>query len=211
MGTESTKIIKIGLSQLSISCGQKGGRDMAQSERIITLLEAILGRLGGEIPNDDSAPKSESVEPEELPFNKLLQCRMEAQGMTRAELSRAVGVSRAAVSGWFNGSHQPHTKQIEKIADVLGCTVEEFNATRPTRFGGSEPVELRQITIDDLAKRIKKSPQSIRIALQRGSVDYGRAYMGSRERWIYEVYPGKVKELFGIDFFAEWRSTENAA
>lgn len=50
----------------------------------------------------------------------------ESQSITQKELADRVGVTQGAVSQWENGSAVPGTMLLLKIADVLGCTVDEL-------------------------------------------------------------------------------------
>jgi DNA-binding XRE family transcriptional regulator len=178
---------------------------MTNDERIIALLADIsrkLSKLTG-----DTGEQTQS-EPPRLPFNQLLKTRMEENGLTQTGLARATGINKASISGYFSGKHIPKPEQLEKIVAVLGCTLEEFNKTRPTKVGMGEAVKLKKITVAELAKRIGKAPQSVRCALVSGEAAYGRAYKKKNGKYGYEIYPAKVRELWGIDFLSEWRDSE---
>lgn len=54
------------------------------------------------------------------------------------------------------------------------------------------------MTVAEVAERLGKSPQSIRIALQRGLLPFGTALkMPGSGRYVYIIYPEKVKEFLG--------------
>ena len=52
-----------------------------------------------------------------------------AAGLSQEELGNAVGVSQMAVSFWENGKSYPSAAILPKIADVLGCTIDELYAS----------------------------------------------------------------------------------
>lgn len=49
-------------------------------------------------------------------------------GMTQAELAARMDVDQSAVSLWEAGKTRPLRKMRERLAKVLGCTVEELLA-----------------------------------------------------------------------------------
>jgi transcriptional regulator with XRE-family HTH domain len=48
----------------------------------------------------------------------------EAKGLNPSELSREIGVSRAAVAQWEIGKTEPNARNLRKIASVVGVTLE---------------------------------------------------------------------------------------
>lgn len=46
--------------------------------------------------------------------------------ITQEQLANAVGVSQQAVAGWERGLCSPRSSMLPKIADILGCTVDEL-------------------------------------------------------------------------------------
>lgn len=51
------------------------------------------------------------------------------------------------------------------------------------------------LTINEVAKALGKSPQVIRICLQRGLLPFGTATkLPNSSRWTYVIFPEKVKE-----------------
>ena len=49
-------------------------------------------------------------------------------GYTQKDLAKLVDVDQSAVSKWESGETKPLKKLHEKLAQVLGCTVEELRA-----------------------------------------------------------------------------------
>lgn len=57
----------------------------------------------------------------------------QSRGMSMEELGKAVGVSRQVVSAWELGIYWPKASSLPRIAEVLGCTIDElFRETTPS-------------------------------------------------------------------------------
>lgn len=50
----------------------------------------------------------------------------QSRGMSMEELGKAVGVSRQVVSAWELGIYWPKASSLPRIAEVLGCTIDEL-------------------------------------------------------------------------------------
>lgn len=58
--------------------------------------------------------------------NNILNCRKKA-GITQVQLAKKLGYkSTGTVSMWENGERTPRAPMLPKIADILGCTVDEL-------------------------------------------------------------------------------------
>lgn len=53
-------------------------------------------------------------------FSKNLRYWIKAKGKDQVDIANITGVSRAAVTGWCNGSKMPRMGKIQAIADYLG-------------------------------------------------------------------------------------------
>lgn len=57
---------------------------------------------------------------------------------------------------------------------------------------------MRNLTVNDVAKALNKSPQYIRICLQKGLLPFGAATkMPGSGQWCYVIFPKKFKEYVG--------------
>ena len=74
-------------------------------------------------------------------ISKKIKTLRKARGLTQEQLAEKLGVQRATVSNYEIGRRSPHIKELEKIADVLGVSLEYFGV------GGNE--------IHDLIARAK--------------------------------------------------------
>lgn len=58
------------------------------------------------------------------------------------------------------------------------------------------------LTINEVAKALGKSPQFIRICLQRGLLPFGTATkLPNSSRWSYVIFPEKLKEYVKDETF----------
>ena len=48
------------------------------------------------------------------------------KGITQEEFAELMGVTQGAVSQWENGTVTPSSKKLPKIAEALGCSIEEL-------------------------------------------------------------------------------------
>ena len=56
----------------------------------------------------------------------------EAKGMSKTELARAMDVDLAAVHRWETGTAMPLAAKLPKLADLLGCSIDELFAPEDT-------------------------------------------------------------------------------
>ena len=45
---------------------------------------------------------------------------------TQLELARKIGVDRSTIAKWETGKSMPRAKMLPKLAECLGCTVDEL-------------------------------------------------------------------------------------
>lgn len=59
-------------------------------------------------------------------------------------------------------------------------------------------VDSVSLSVEDVAKMAKTSPQTIRLGLQQGVFDFGVAFKRpDSNRYVYIIYPEKVYKLYG--------------
>lgn len=79
-----------------------------------------------------------------MPFKPdLLRKELKAAGKTQSFLAAAVGVRPRTVSRWLKGDNPPKDKDLKKIADVLGCTPQEFDPNFADVGQGDVPIHAR--------------------------------------------------------------------
>lgn len=59
-------------------------------------------------------------------------------------------------------------------------------------------MQMKPITVDQVAKRLGKSPQFIRVCLQKGLLPFGTACkMPNSKTYTYVIFPVKFREYIG--------------
>ena len=56
----------------------------------------------------------------------------EHAGLTQAELAKRMGCGQSAVGMWETGARAPKSRILPKLAEVLGCSIEELYARKST-------------------------------------------------------------------------------
>lgn len=50
----------------------------------------------------------------------------EKSGLTQQDLAKALDIDQSAVCRWETGETQPRAKLLPRLAEILGCTVDEL-------------------------------------------------------------------------------------
>lgn len=56
----------------------------------------------------------------------MISAFRKSKNLTQEQLANKIGVKRTTVSMWESGESSPRATLLPKIADVLGCTVDEL-------------------------------------------------------------------------------------
>lgn len=67
---------------------------------------------------------------------KKIKALRKTRGLTQQQLAEALGVQRATISNYEIGRRSPHISELEKLASVLGVSLEYFGV------GGNEVHDL---------------------------------------------------------------------
>ena len=67
-----------------------------------------------------------------------LKDRRKALGWSQAELSQLMNVSQSLVSNWESGTRTPALDDAARLADVLGCSIDELVEGREPPWEGEE-------------------------------------------------------------------------
>ena len=120
-----------------------------------------------------------------------LKTIMAEKQMNQLELSQKIGKSKSSISQYLSGRTVPPESIQEKIASVLGCTVEDLNEEDECNV-----YELKNVSISECARILGKSEQFVRIALQTGAAPFGFAVKTS-SIWSYHISAKRLKEYMG--------------
>lgn len=58
-------------------------------------------------------------------MNQFQQLR-EQKGMSQAQLANTLGLDRSTIAKWETGTSMPRANLLPKLAELLGCTVDEL-------------------------------------------------------------------------------------
>ena len=130
-----------------------------------------------------------------MSFAKRLKQAMSEKQINQAELASRIGKGKSSVSQYLSGKNIPKPDVQEKISEVLGCTVEFLNSG----ISDDEVVidkDARNISVNECARRLGKSEQFVRTALQSGVAPFGFA-VKHKSVFSYHISPKKLDEYIG--------------
>lgn len=78
------------------------------------------------VSKDTTKDEEEYKEKWHLMFAKKLYVKMFKAGLNQMMLSDRTGISQASIAGYVNGKRTPTLYAAKKIADALGCTVNDL-------------------------------------------------------------------------------------
>ena len=126
-----------------------------------------------------------------MSFAIRLKQVMDDRQMTQSELAAKINKGKSSVSQYLSGKNIPKESVQKQIAEVLGCTVEDLNSGNQTDYD-----ETKNVSVAECARRLGKSEQFVRVALQNGAVPFGFA-VKSRTMYSYHISPKKLQEYIG--------------
>jgi len=133
-----------------------------------------------------------------MSFARNLKIVMEEQNLNQTDLHSLTGIGKSSISQYLSGVNMPHSKRIAQIAAALGVT-----ATRLTvnmRVPADDlPVAVchQKISIEEAARRLGKSQQFVRVALQNGAAPFGFATKVSGNAYDYHISPKLLADYIG--------------
>ena len=130
-------------------------------------------------------------------FSKNLKAVMDERNMTQARLSTMTGVGKSGISQYLSGKNTPKAAVVQKLADALETSADyllrENVETDPASNGESG----KKVTVAMAARRMGKSEQFVRIALQRANAPFGFAIRMPSGKWSYHISPKKFADYVG--------------
>lgn len=134
-----------------------------------------------------------------MSFSKNLKLLMDDAGMSQKDLCGLTGLSPASVSQYLSGATgTPKPATLKKIADALETSVAFLigETNEPDITPDGKPC--KKMTVEEAAKRLGKSEQFVRVALQRGKAPFGFAVQMNSGKWCYHISPKKFAEYQGV-------------
>lgn len=111
-----------------------------------------------------------------------LKQRLIYNSISQSDLAKMLNITKSAVSQWINGVSEPSQKYKEAISEKLLVPEKEF----------------KNITVKHAAKMLGKSEQFVRIGLQRGILDFGKAVKNG-SKYSYHISPYKFFAYMGLE------------
>ena len=131
-----------------------------------------------------------------MTFAKHLKHLMVERGLNQAQLATCSELSKASISQLLSGKQAPSEKALIKLAQAMECTVDDL-----VHFSAQEVKETKlynlNMPVEEAAKRLGKSVQFVRIALQRGLAPFGFATRITGNKFSYHISPKLFEEYQG--------------
>jgi Helix-turn-helix. len=133
-----------------------------------------------------------------MSFAKNLKSTMDEKNINQTDLSKLTGIGKPSLSQYLSGKNIPQRRRIFEIATALG--VPTGRLTVAMQIEDCEHLQIitnQKITIEEAARRLGKSQQFIRIALQNGVAPFGFATKGTGSTYDYHISPKLLNEYIG--------------
>lgn len=133
-----------------------------------------------------------------MSFAKNLKSIMDEKNINQTDLSNLTGIGKPSLSQYLSGKNIPHRRRILEIATALGVTTQRLTVAMQIEVCEQpEIISNQKISIDEAARRLGKSQQFIRIALQNGVAPFGFATKGTGSTYDYHISPKLLNEYIG--------------
>jgi transcriptional regulator with XRE-family HTH domain len=133
-----------------------------------------------------------------MSFANNLKSIMKDQNLNQTDLSNLTGIGKPSLSQYLSGKNTPYKSRVTEIAIALGVSPERLTAKMASvECEAPTIISNQKISIDEAARRLGKSKQFIRIALQNGVAPFGFATKGSGDSYDYHISPKLLDEYIG--------------
>lgn len=85
----------------------------------------------------------------QMNLKKQLRLYLELNHMTAAQLARKAGVPKQSLSGWIGGSNPRDIKQVKKVADSLGVSLDNLMFGHGPDEQGQKHAEINALLGDE--------------------------------------------------------------
>lgn len=121
-------------------------------------------------------------------FKEKLKTAMNEHHWSQTYVAGVTGRSQAAVSNWLNGKGEPNETRCEDIAQALGL---------PRDYFRDESHQFRRVTIEQAARALRTSKDTVKLGLQQGVFPWGYAVQ-TESGWTYIINGGKLEQVEGV-------------
>ena len=133
-----------------------------------------------------------------MSFANNLKTIMLEQKLSQTDLSNLTGIGKSSLSQYLSGTHLPYQNRIVEIAEALGVSPGCLTTrSTDTECEPPPPPSHQKVTIEEAARRLGKSKQFIRVALQNGVAPFGFATKGSGSTFDYHISPKLLDDYIG--------------
>ena len=133
-----------------------------------------------------------------MSFAHNLKSIMNDQNLNQTDLSNLTGIGKPSLSQYLSGRNTPYKSRIVEIANALGVSPQRLTVKSVhTECEAPTIITCQRVSIDEAARRLGKSKQFIRIALQNGAAPFGFATKGSGDSYDYHISPKLLDEYIG--------------
>jgi len=133
-----------------------------------------------------------------MSFANNLKAIMQEQKLSQTDLSKLTGIGKPSLSQYLSGRHLPYQNRVIEIADALGVPSWRLTTKNPdAEYEPPPPPSHQKVTIAEAARRLGKSKQFVRVALQNGIAPFGFATKGSGSAYDYHISPKLLNDYIG--------------
>jgi len=133
-----------------------------------------------------------------MSFARNLKAIMEEQNLNQKDLSDLTGIGKSSLSQYLSGKNIPHEQRIAEIAVALGVSTARLMVDiKPIEIELPLILNHQKISIEETSRRLGKSPQFVRMALQNGVAPFGFATKVSGNSFDYHISPKLLAEYIG--------------
>jgi len=133
-----------------------------------------------------------------MSFARNLKSIMNEKNLTQTDLSELTGIGKSSISQYLTGKNVPHRHRIAELAKALGISHERLTVSmqivEPESLVSISP---QKVSVEETARRLGKSPQFVRVALQNGVAPFGFATKVSGNSYDYHISPKLLAEYIG--------------
>lgn len=123
-------------------------------------------------------------------FKDELKKTIDDLGMTQKAFAYKVGCSNAAISQYLSGKHEPTADKKRDMAERLGLPFTHFDSEKQKNRVDATEKTNRNLSVEEVADLLGKSPKWVRTGLIEGRLDFG--YAVKLNRWSFCI----PKEMF---------------
>ena len=96
--------------------------------------------MNGDKDNPQASPSSKPIALTAMNLKHQLKFFLDQRGFTASHLAKKANVPKQSISGWISGNNPRDVRQVKRVADVLGVSLDHL------LFGHGDSHESRKVT-----------------------------------------------------------------